>query len=123
MYCYPEHNYVPFVECHYKCIFCLIKFNTEQQQPFLIYNYNVFKLNDKIYQVNCQCRPFCHISCMNNWLIESVHCPECSVWYTESIEKKCCTFENLCVAFFIFLCIITFCFVVVAVVLHNKIFL
>ena len=118
MYCCSNFNYEQLVECYEKCIFCLGKFN--EQHKFLIYNNGSFKINNKVYHLNCICRPYCHLSCMKSWIIESERCPECSVYFTEIIEKKYCTFENLCACFLIFFFVSTVCLVIIGVIIQNK---
>lgn len=120
MYCCSDYQYFnePLLNCYEKCIFCLGKFN--KQQGFLIYNMNVFKLVNKSYLINCICRPFCHISCMNTWLIENERCPECSVYFTELTKNKKYTFGNLCAYTLIFLCVSTIFLIIIGIVAHNK---
>ena len=120
MYCcssYQNYN-EPLIHCYEKCIFCLGKFS--DQHIFLTYNNDVFKINNKLYFANCKCRPFCHILCMKSWLTESVCCPECSIYFTEIVEKKHCVFENLCAYFLIFVCVSTFTLVIIVIIVLNK---
>jgi len=117
--CYDyQHDYDSLINSYDKCIFCLGKSN--KQHVFLTYNADVFKINGKSYRVNCICRPRSHVSCMKSWLLESHRCPECSVYFNEIVEKKCCTFENLCSCALVFFCVSTFCLVIIGVVIHNK---
>lgn len=83
----------PLLGCYERCIFCLGTFNDEF--VFLTYYSNVFTLNEKHHRINCICRPFCHIPCMKSWILESMHCPECSVPYTNVVEKNHCTFFRI----------------------------
>jgi len=118
--CSDNHQYYnePLFNCCENCIFCLGKSNN--QHIFLTYNECAFKINNKLYYANCRCRPCCHVSCMKSWLIESGRCPECSVYFTEIVEKKCCTFDNLCGCFLIFICISTFSLAVLCIIVQNK---
>jgi hypothetical protein len=117
--CSNRHHYSePLIDCYEKCIFCLGKFSV--QHVFLTYNSDVFIIDEKSYRVNCTCRPRSHLLCMKYWLEESHRCPECSVYFNEIVEKKCCTFENLCCYALAFFCVSTFCLVMIGVFIHNK---
>uniref|UniRef100_A0A6C0B446 RING-type domain-containing protein n=1 Tax=viral metagenome TaxID=1070528 RepID=A0A6C0B446_9ZZZZ len=120
MNCCSNYQYYnePLFNCHENCIFCLGKSNN--QHIFLTYNTDCFKIDNKLYRINCICRPYCHVSCMKSWLNESLRCPECSIYFSDIIEKKQCTFYSLCAMFFSFLCVSIVCLIIISIVVHNK---
>ena len=120
MNCCSDYQYYnePLFDYCENCIFCLGK--SSNQHIFLTYNADMFRIDDKTYCINCSCRPHCHFSCMKSWLVESRRCPECSVYFSNIIEKKSCTIYNLCACFFSVLCISVVCLVIIGIVVHNK---
>jgi hypothetical protein len=116
-----QNNNEPLIESIYesnRCIFCLQ--STNSTFVSIVYKQGTFVLNEKKYKFNCPCFPVAHESCMNSWLIESTHCPECSVNLTETVvenKKYSRNIAGLCFAIFLVFGIVA---VVVVACLHYS---
>ena len=68
---------IPIQKDSNDCIFCLEKINNDT-----IINYE----NDDKYTLKCNCRPFIHNSCMEDWIKKNRNCPICLLKISETGE-------------------------------------